>query len=170
MSNDEHQFEERFASLEEASRALSADVVSLNKTLTVVNELQVSQREQAAKIAAAEANAVTIQKATEEREARTKRVFNAMWLSLGILLPIVSIAVYASLIMHVNALLTEQYANSYKSCMVRNQGTLDNADREGQLAHADKDPDVIRIHAESEAKLRKGIVDCSRYKKYEKTP
>jgi hypothetical protein len=167
VNEDEREFESRFKSLEDASRALSSDVSALNETLIVVGELGRRQREQAEKIAAAEDQVISAKRIADARDARTRRVVNMVAVTLGVLLPVVSILVYLALIQHVNELLTEQYRTSYTSCTLRNQVNLDNAEREGKLASIEKDPEVARIHSSSAEQLRASLVDCSRFKKYQ---
>jgi hypothetical protein len=164
MIDDDRSFEERFASLEEASRALSADVSALNLTLQVVAQLQTEQREQATRQAKTEESVKTAKVESELRDARTRQVVNMVALTLAVLLPLVSILVYWSLLNHVNSLIAQQQADRFASCTVRNAATLENVRRETELGKIEPNDTVRAIHVQSAQILQKGVIDCNRYK------
>lgn len=165
MIDDGRTFEERFASLEDASRALSADVSALNLTLQVVAQLQIEQREQAARQAKTEEAIKAAKVESEMRDTRTRKVVNTVALTLAVLLPLVSILVYWSLIQHVNQLLQAQQTGLYSSCTVRNEATMANVLREKELAKTEPLPAIAKIHQDSAVALSKSVVDCTRYLK-----
>ncbi len=160
---DPNDFEGRFASLEQASKALSLDVQTMTAMLRVVGDLQKEQAEQRRRQDEADRALLESQAATEARETRTRRTFGGVALTLSVILPLVSIMVYWSLIQHVDNLLAAQKASFYTSCMTRNEATRANARREALLAEADKDAAVEKIHRDSVDALNAAIVDCSAY-------
>lgn len=162
-SDDEPGFEARFASLEEASRNLSTDVIALNATLLVVAELQTEQREQGRRQEKAEQQIRMTRQLAEQREARTRSVLRLGGIVAGVLLPVVSILVYVSLIGHVNELLAQQRSAQYTNCGIRNQVPLLNAQREFLLAGLEKDPRLKAVHQESARQLTNSVVDCRKY-------
>jgi hypothetical protein len=153
-------FETRFASLEDASRNLSADVQALNSTLLVVADLQSKQREQALRMEKTESDAREAKLAAEDQDRRVKNVGRAIALALAIILPLASILMYWGLTQHVNDLIADQQALRYEQCLQRNLATQANIDRELALAEMDKDSDVSKIHSDSAVSLRKGLVTC----------
>lgn len=156
-------FETRFASLEEASRSLSLEVISLSDALRIVAQIRQEQSAQRQRQDEADRALLEAKNAADVREARTRRVFGGVSLALAVLLPLVSILVYWALIQHVGDLLTAQKQGFAVSCQTRNQAVMDNARREQQLAEAETDARVKRIHEESAEALTKNIVDCSVY-------
>lgn len=160
---DPNDFENRFASLEQASKALSVDVQTMTAMLRVVGDLQKEQAEQRRRQDEADRALLEAKAATDAREARTRRTFGGVALTLSVILPLVSIMVYWSLIQHVDDLLAAQKASFYNSCQTRNEATRANAKREALLAEADKDKAVEQIHRDSVVALNKAIVDCSVY-------
>lgn len=156
--------EERFASLDEASRSLSIDVAALNDTLRTVAALQVEQRAQRDRQAETDRKVAQTQHESSERDRRTRRALFSVGLGLAILLPLVSALVYASLLVHVNDLLAQQNAARFENCKTRNMATLENAKREEILGRLEDNLQLKQIHLNSATDLRKGLVDCNRYK------
>lgn len=165
MADSPASFDERFASLEQASRSLSLDVQGLNKTLIIVAELQKEQQVQRRRQDEADALIIATKTEHDEREHRLRRTFGGVSLALTVLLPLASIIVYWVLIDHVSDLLDNQKKGFFNSCTVRNQATRDNITRETALSAADPNPATRKIHNESAEALRKSIVDCSVYRK-----
>jgi hypothetical protein len=156
---------ESFDALKEASDTLNLNVEALNHTLQAVNALQVEQARQKKVQEKAEQDLEAARIESEQRDARTRRTFTFVGLSLAVLLPLVSLLVYAALLNHVNDLLDQQQASRYSNCIARNQATTENIRRELELAKIGDDPKVMAIHRQSAEELAKGQVDCSTYKK-----
>lgn len=159
-------FNQRFLSLEQSNRSLAADVRALTSTLTVVNELQERQRQTMKKQAEIDRSITQNERHAKEREKRSLRVVLGVGLALAVLLPLVSLIVYAGLLRHVNELLDQQQAVAYQSCIARNEGASNSADREATLARLEADPQVKALHANSAAALRKSLLDCNAVKKH----
>lgn len=154
--------EERFASLEESTRSLSADVRSLVVALQAIKEIEARQREIATRTAATEAKLSKAEIAAKAREKRTRKAVSTIGLAMAVLLPAVSILVYWSLITHVNNLLDQGRQDRLASCQTRNGGTQSNLDRERILANIVKDPAERKVHADSAEQLSHSLVDCVR--------
>ncbi len=163
MATELPELESRFASLEQASRSLSADVTALNRTLEVINELQSEQREQKHRQEMAELEIARGKALAEARDRRARGVFRFVLTAMLIIVPAVSALVYWSLILHVNDLLNEQKRTTYNGCLLRNQVPVLNAEREEALTKVETDPAVAKIHSDSAKALREATVDCSRY-------
>lgn len=164
MPDHEVMLEERLASLEDASRLLSTEVTSLNSTLIIVADLQKQQRAQAERQTKTEAAIVATRQAAVERDRRTRNAVRAIVIGLSLILPIVAILVYASLVQHVNELLSNQKQDRYNSCLVRNSATAENVRRESVLAELEPNKDIKLVHQQSALILQKGLVNCSPYK------
>ncbi len=158
-----NQFEDRFASLEEASRLLSRDVSALNTTLMVVADLQRAQAEQEERQRKTEQAIDSAKTASAARDARTRRSLATLALGLAILLPVASILMYLALIGRVNQMLIDQRKGFFTSCQTRNIASRQNAEREVILARLEKDPQIARVHTDSAAALRMSLIDCSQY-------
>lgn len=159
--SDELTMEERFASLEAATRSLSGDVQALTSIMGVVSELQVKQQEQQKRVAETEAKVEAARKDTYERMTRVNRVIAYMAVAFAVLVPTVTVLVYASLISHVNDMIAENNKTAYASCIMRNKATELNADREDALAAVENDPETAIIHTRSAEQLRRSFSDCS---------
>lgn len=164
MSIEREDLESRFASLEDASRNLSGDVTALNQTLLVVADLQRKQREQALRQEQTERELASAKKISEDRDARTRTATKLISVSLGILIPVVSVLVYLSLLLHVNDLLSQQTSDRYASCLTRNQATMENQRREKALGQLEDHPELKALHLNSAAELGRAIVDCEKYR------
>lgn len=150
----------RFASLEASSDSLAGDVKALTQVLTVVADLQSEQQAQARRN---EETRKFIEKQQHENERRIERARSSsklIGLAFAVLLPIVSILVYATLLQHVNNLLDEQAKNRLVSCGIRNEATLSNIRREQTLADLEKDPAVKHAHENSVEELKRSLVNC----------
>jgi cell division protein ZapA (FtsZ GTPase activity inhibitor) len=163
-THDEEDLDARFAGLEAASRGLSADVTALNSTLLVVADLQRKQREQAARQQKTEQEIAAARQMNAERDARTRTATRAFATALAILIPLISILVYWSLIVHVNELLSTQSADRFTGCQVRNDATRENATRENALGQLESDPKLKALHLDSAAQLNRSLVNCDKYK------
>jgi hypothetical protein len=156
---------ESFDSLKEASDNLALNVEALNHTLQAVNALQIEQARQKEVQEQAEKDLETARIESEQRDARTRRTFTFVGLALAILLPLVSIIVYAALLKNVNDLLDDQKSGFYNTCLTRNQATVENIRREQQLAKFEDNAQLKAIHLQSAEELAKGKIDCSDYLK-----
>lgn len=163
MADDTANLEQRFASLEEASRGLSLDVQTLNDALRTVAQLTVEQAAQKRRQDDADQALIDAKTQADARENRNRRTFGGLALGLAVILPLASILVYAALISHVNDLLSAQQSGFFNSCSLRNQATRDNVSRENALADANTDPVIVRIHRSSAENLSRSIVNCSVY-------
>ncbi len=154
-------FESRFATLEESNRMLAADVRALTAALQVINQLQREQREAAERARRTDARVGEVEKEARLRAARTQRVVGFGTLTLAVLLPLVSLIVYASLIGHVNDLLNQQAEDRLAACKQRNIGTQVNVDRERELGLLEPAGSQRRaIHLESSKKLAATAINC----------
>lgn len=162
---DQERMRESFAILTETSRELVEHVQALTETLKVVNGLQQDMMHQRERQDSIDKEIALNRAASEDRDTRTRRTLTFAGVCMGILLPLVSILIYAALINHVNDLLDGQKKGFYTTCLTRNQATQDNITREKALADADKDAQVEAIHNESAQDLAKSIVDCTKYLK-----
>lgn len=152
--------EDRFASLEASNDLLTGHVKALTDAISIVNELQSEQQAMARRN---EETRKMIEKRQAETEARIERnrvSSRLVGFAFAILLPVVSILVYATLLQHVNNLLEQQAKNRLTSCGIRNEGTLSNIRREQTLADLEQDPAVKHAHENSVAELKKSLVNC----------
>lgn len=160
MTDESASFEQRFASLDAASRTLSGDVAALNDTLQVVTALQKEQAEQKLRQAAVENQVTETIKRTKARDRRNRNAIFGVAIGLAVLLPIVSILVYASLITHVNLLLTQQDVQRYQNCLGRNAATMENSDRERKLGDIETNAALKEIHLDSSRTLKATVRAC----------
>lgn len=152
--------EERFASLEASNESLIGHVQALTKALEVVADLQTQQQALAARNEETRNFLEKRQAEAELRIDRARRSASLIGFGFAILLPLVSILVYATLIQHVNELLAQQAKSRLISCSIRNEGTMSNIRREQTLADLEKDPAVKHAHENSVIELRRSLVDC----------
>lgn len=169
LLGDEHlseaEMRESFIKLGASNEALTARVADLTDTLKIVHAMQVRQTEMKEKQELVEAEVIAHKHESEERDRRTRRIFTFAGVALAVILPLVSILVYAALLNHVNDLLDQQKDGFYKTCLTRNQATNDNIRRESLLAKYETNPDIKAIHTDSAQQLTKSIIDCRIYLK-----
>jgi fatty acid desaturase len=160
MTNDAEDLESRFTSLEDASRNLSADVRGLNATLLVVADLQTKQREQAARMEKAEAEARSAKQLATDQDRRNLMIWRWGALILAVVLSVISLLLYFLLTQHVNDLIDAQAQDRYQQCQLRNAGTVASYTREEALAKLESDPDIARLHSDSAKVLRRAVLQC----------
>ncbi len=161
---------EQFRILDEGNRMLAGDVRGLTESLALLQQLQENQRETDRRAREAQANVNRVERESTERNARVRRSFTLATGAMAILLPLVSILVYASLIQHVDNLLSQQRRDRIASCQARNAGTLGNIAREEILAELDENPAVQKAHRDSVVALRASLIDCDANRPTAPTP
>lgn len=155
-------FDARFSSLEASNRLLAQDVRALTATIQIVSDLQIEQRKINERNAETERKVATVAKETDEKIAHNRQRATRTAVILAILLPIVSIVVYALLIDHVNELLNQQAHDRKAACLTRNAGTLADARREESLAAIEVNPTAKAIHEKSAAEIRGNVINCAK--------
>ena len=174
--NPGNDVETQLRTLNASNKQLSIDVRALTDAVMLVQKLDAEQQEMKLKAAEAEKRIAEVDLVTQDKINRTRRAGIVAAAFAAVVIPVVSILVYLALINHVNQLLDEQREqaaalqetanrNSFTSCTTRNMAAVENAQREEELAKIETDPRVVRIHAESAAKLRTTLNDCSKYQK-----
>jgi hypothetical protein len=155
--------ENRFASLENACHALSTNVMALTDTLVIVADLQREQREQTLRQEKTDREIAAAKKMAAARYARTRTVTRWIALGMSVLIPVVSVIVYASLLVYVNELLRSQNKDRFANCTTRNLATAESIRREELLGKLDDNPAVRQVHLSSAIELKKSQLDCSQY-------
>lgn len=138
--------EERFSGLEASNRDLTDEIRKLSEALINVHELTKKHQ------------------ILDAKSDRIRRNVRATTLAFAIVLPLLTLGLYATLVDHVDDLFDDFNATRYQGCVDRNAATIENARRERALADAEDNAAIRAIHQQSAKTLDGTLVDCSVYR------